>query len=91
MNESEETKMKRCARCKLASYCGKECQIEHWKASHKYSCKCLITYTTMVENTKTALDNLAQHLDAFVSTDEDESDAEKPEEAVESGNSSSDD
>jgi hypothetical protein len=27
----------------------------------------------MVDNTKTALDNMAQYLDAFVSTDEDDS------------------
>jgi hypothetical protein len=73
MIESEEHKMKTCGRCGVAKYCQKECQVEHWKASHKHSCKCLIIYTTMVDNTKTALDNMAQYLDAFVSTDEDDS------------------
>jgi len=27
-----------CSRCKTVSYCGKQCQIEHWKRSHKHTC-----------------------------------------------------
>ena len=32
--------LKPCARCKSVVYCGRECQIEHWKApgGHKSSC-----------------------------------------------------
>ena len=31
-------KMKQCARCKAAWYCGRECQLEHWKDGHKTDC-----------------------------------------------------
>ena len=30
--------LKNCARCKLVAYCGKSCQTEHWKISHKKFC-----------------------------------------------------
>ena len=30
--------MSRCARCKRASYCSKECQVKHWKSGHKEEC-----------------------------------------------------
>ena len=30
--------LKDCARCKLVAYCGKNCQTEHWKISHKKFC-----------------------------------------------------
>eukprot|EP00984_Skeletonema_dohrnii_P013427 scaffold5570_cov87-Skeletonema_dohrnii-CCMP3373.AAC.3 len=29
---------KRCVRCLGAWYCGKECQVQHWKAGHKVDC-----------------------------------------------------
>ena len=29
---------KRCVRCLGAWYCGKECQVQHWKAGHKIDC-----------------------------------------------------
>jgi hypothetical protein len=29
---------KRCMRCLGAWYCGKECQVQHWKAGHKIDC-----------------------------------------------------
>eukprot|EP00984_Skeletonema_dohrnii_P021943 scaffold11070_cov164-Skeletonema_dohrnii-CCMP3373.AAC.2 len=29
---------KRCVRCLGAWYCGKECQVQHWKAGHKLDC-----------------------------------------------------
>mmetsp|Transcript_9266 Transcript_9266/g.14244 ORF Transcript_9266/g.14244 Transcript_9266/m.14244 type:complete len:316 (+) Transcript_9266:402-1349(+) len=29
---------KRCVRCLAAWYCGKECQVQHWKAGHKMDC-----------------------------------------------------
>ena len=28
----------RCSRCLGAWYCGKECQVQHWKAGHKIDC-----------------------------------------------------
>jgi len=31
-------KLTRCAKCKLFHYCGKQCQIAHWKAGHKKDC-----------------------------------------------------
>lgn len=31
----------RCAQCKTAYYCSKECQVEHWKSSHKRRCSIL--------------------------------------------------
>ena len=27
--------------CSGAMYCGRECQVEHWKAGHKAECKAL--------------------------------------------------
>ncbi len=36
--EKENCK-KKCAKCKSVYYCGKECQKEHWKLSHKNICK----------------------------------------------------
>ncbi|KAK1736843.1 hypothetical protein QTG54_012288 [Skeletonema marinoi] len=30
--------LKRCVRCLGAWYCGKECQVQHWKAGHKIDC-----------------------------------------------------
>lgn len=29
----------KCSKCKLARYCGRECQIQDWKARHKKICK----------------------------------------------------
>jgi len=31
-------KMKQCVRCKAAWYCGRECQVKHWKDGHKTEC-----------------------------------------------------
>lgn len=31
--------LSRCANCKLAKYCSKECQTKAWKAGHKNLCK----------------------------------------------------
>lgn len=30
--------LKRCAKCQAAWYCGRECQVEHWRAGHKQDC-----------------------------------------------------
>lgn len=37
--EDGKVALKACARCKQASYCGKECQRKAWKDGHKESCK----------------------------------------------------
>ena len=33
-----DKKFNGCSRCKAAWYCGKGCQVEHWKKSHKNIC-----------------------------------------------------
>eukprot|EP00985_Skeletonema_marinoi_P033328 scaffold41036_cov95-Skeletonema_marinoi.AAC.2 len=35
---AEGSPLKRCVRCLGAWYCGKECQVQHWKAGHKLDC-----------------------------------------------------
>eukprot|EP00984_Skeletonema_dohrnii_P035849 scaffold36121_cov150-Skeletonema_dohrnii-CCMP3373.AAC.2 len=35
---AEGSPLKRCIRCLGAWYCGKECQVQHWKAGHKVDC-----------------------------------------------------
>ncbi|TFK66403.1 hypothetical protein BDN72DRAFT_800035 [Pluteus cervinus] len=37
---SDDIKLKNCARCKIARYCGAECQKKHWP-THKKTCKAL--------------------------------------------------
>ena len=36
--EAEGSSFMRCVRCLGAWYCGKECQVQHWKAGHKIDC-----------------------------------------------------
>eukprot|EP00985_Skeletonema_marinoi_P023272 scaffold15391_cov99-Skeletonema_marinoi.AAC.1 len=36
--EAENSSLKRCVRCLGAWYCGKECQVQHWKNGHKFDC-----------------------------------------------------
>jgi len=36
--EAEGSSFKRCVRCLGAWYCGKECQVQHWKNGHKIDC-----------------------------------------------------
>ena len=31
--------LKRCSRCQLAHYCSQDCQVDHWKTSHKKLCR----------------------------------------------------
>lgn len=38
---SAKKDLKACARCKCVFYCGKECQVQDWKARHKKFCKTL--------------------------------------------------
>ena len=37
--ETVESGLQRCARCKVTSYCSKDCQVKHWKAGHSVDCK----------------------------------------------------
>lgn len=42
-NETESSKLSKCARCQVASYCSRKCQVTHWKGGdgkvgHKHSC-----------------------------------------------------
>uniref|UniRef100_A0A7S0S731 MYND-type domain-containing protein n=1 Tax=Mantoniella antarctica TaxID=81844 RepID=A0A7S0S731_9CHLO len=32
-------KFNRCARCKMVSYCSKDCQVRSWKSAHKAECR----------------------------------------------------
>lgn len=32
------TKMSKCSKCKLATYCDKACQTKHWRSTHKHKC-----------------------------------------------------
>ncbi len=34
-------KLSKCSRCNVAKYCGRDCQLAHWKAGHKAECKAL--------------------------------------------------
>ena len=36
--KTECSSLKRCIRCLGAWYCGKDCQVQHWKAGHKIDC-----------------------------------------------------
>ena len=37
--ETVENGLQRCARCKVTSYCSKDCQVKHWKSGHSVDCK----------------------------------------------------
>ena len=36
---SSGTSLKSCSRCGIVFYCGRDCQLAHWKAGHQKSCK----------------------------------------------------
>ena len=38
-------KLSGCSGCHVAKYCGRECQVAHWKAGHKTDCKELLAAT----------------------------------------------
>ena len=31
--------LKACSNCTIKFYCGKECQVSHWKSGHKMECR----------------------------------------------------
>ena len=38
VGRAPETPLQRCGRCGLARYCGRACQVEHWRAGHRRGC-----------------------------------------------------
>lgn len=40
--------LKRCSKCQVAVYCSKECQVLHWKATHKKLCQHTRTLSKMM-------------------------------------------
>eukprot|EP01084_Bolivina_argentea_P292531 502929_1 len=34
-----DVKLRRCTGCRTVSYCCKQCQVKHWKSTHKKECK----------------------------------------------------
>ena len=41
IKETSKDPLQRCAKCKVAYYCDKDCQTEHWVKVHKDKCKYL--------------------------------------------------
>lgn len=39
----------RCSACKVTLYCGRECQVSHWKREHKYECSTIKANTSGVK------------------------------------------
>lgn len=39
----EKPGIHRCSRCQVAFYCGRECQVQHYKGGHKEECIMLQT------------------------------------------------
>jgi MYND finger len=37
--DATEKRHDRCGRCRLARYCSRACQEEHWRTAHKFLCK----------------------------------------------------
>ena len=41
--------LKKCAACKTARYCSKECQTSHWREAHKRSCKAMPVFLRLTK------------------------------------------
>ncbi|ORY60400.1 hypothetical protein BCR35DRAFT_198412 [Leucosporidium creatinivorum] len=60
-----------CSRCRIAAYCGRECQLKHWK-EHKLRCKQHVTLDTERQETalsapmQTRLHDALQHFAASI-------------------------
>ena len=37
-HDPPEHKLRPCQRCHRVSYCGRDCQVKHWKKRHKQNC-----------------------------------------------------
>ena len=44
--------LKNCAKCGVSAYCGKPCQVQHWKGGHKHAC-CSEVVTQDADNMQT--------------------------------------
>ena len=51
--------LKKCAACKVARYCSKECQTEHWKKCHKKSCKAMPVFIKLTKINYSKFDTTA--------------------------------
>ena len=49
--------LKRCAACRTACYCSKDCQEKHWKKEHKRSCKAVPLFHKLAAIDYTKYDN----------------------------------
>ena len=48
----EGQSLSKCAKCKIASYCSRECQIKDWKQGrHRISCPSYLRLATLNKNT----------------------------------------
>ena len=41
--------LKKCAACKMARYCSKDCQAKHWKEWHKRTCKAVPIFRMLTD------------------------------------------
>jgi hypothetical protein len=39
----------RCSACKVAVYCGQECQVKDWKKQHRVQCKTLLEIEAQIK------------------------------------------
>lgn len=52
----------RCSRCHTAYYCGKECQIKHWKKEHKQYCRPIETMKQLIEDDENSMNDFASQV-----------------------------
>jgi hypothetical protein len=60
----EDDAKKRCGKCEWATYCGKRCQIDDWRETHKENCHRYVSYRALVKAACKALQNI--HVSLFV-------------------------
>lgn len=56
---SVDPELKKCAACKMAHYCSKECQTAHWKEAHKRSCKAMPVFNKLTNINYSKFDKTA--------------------------------
>jgi hypothetical protein len=50
---NSDGKLLTCSGCKQIVYCGTQCQLKHWKQSHKFDCKRLATHSLLSDTHET--------------------------------------